>query len=77
MIVLDGPADSLEVLPLLIVHGQEIRFPEPVFPVLIHRMKHADKPVFLHVDGQSVVSNHKGRDGTVLRIVRIHHSVFF
>jgi len=40
-------------------------------------MKHTDKPVFLHMDGQSIVRNHKGRDRTVLRIVRIHHSVLF
>ena len=63
MIILDRPSDSLEVLPVLMDHGQEIGCPEPVFPFFVYRMKHADISVFLHMDGQSVV--------------RIHHSLLF
>jgi len=77
MIILDRPADSLEILSVLMVHGQEIRCPEPVFPIFVNRMKHTDKPVFLHMNCHAVVRNHKGRDRAVLRIVRIHHPILF
>lgn len=66
----DRPAEGLEALPVPMVHGQEIRCREPVFPILVNPMKHADEPVFLPVGGQTVIRNHKGRDGAVLPIIK-------
>ena len=38
-------------------------------------MKHTDEPVFFHMDGHAIIRDLKIRNRSVIRIIRVHHSV--
>jgi len=77
VIVFNRPADSLEISSVLMIHGEEIGCPVPLFPILVNGMKNPDKSEFLHMDSQTVIRNREERNRAIVGMVRVHHPVLF